>query len=58
VLDRIKKLKEELAAKRDELRKEIDDVVDICETIDRGVEELGSGLRSLKDGLDACSELI
>ena len=57
-LDRIKKLKEELAAKRDELRNEVDDVVDICETIDRGVDELSSGLRSLRDGLEACSELI
>jgi len=58
-LDRIKKLKEELAAKRDELRKEVDDVVDICESIERGDDLLGAGLRNfLRDGLDACSKLI
>ena len=57
-LDRIKKLKGELAAKRDELRNEIDEVVDICETIDRGVEDIGVGIANLKSGLDACSELI
>ena len=57
-LDRIKRLKDELAAKRDELRKEIDDVTDICESMDRSVEEIGVGLQSLRGGLEAASELL
>ena len=57
-LQRIEKLKGEIAAKRDLLRKEVSSVEDICETLDRGCDDITGGLRQLTDGIDTCSELL
>ena len=57
-LKRIGTLKGLVDITRNALRAEVDDVRDICESLDRGVEEIDIGIRSLVAGLDAISELV
>jgi len=57
-LEKIEKLKEQIAAKRDELREAVSDVEDIIDSLNDGVDELEYGLRSLNNAVDKCSELL
>lgn len=47
-----------VAKERDKLRGYFNELEDLCETVDRGVESIESGLRDIRDGVDALSERL
>ena len=57
-LAEVEKLKEKLAATRDELRKAYSELEEICTSVDEGVESITSGLERIDTGLDTCSQYI
>jgi len=57
-LAKIERLKKEIAAKRDELRKAVDEVEGILETLDETVNGLESGAREFERAVDAMSEYL
>ena len=57
-LDKIEMLKKEITAKRDELRKAVDEVEGILETLDETVNGLESGAREFERAVDAMSEYL
>jgi len=58
ITKRIKESKERVARERDKIRLLHDDLGDLLETYDRGIEELEEGLRNFKSGVEVLSEFI
>jgi hypothetical protein len=57
VLSKIEKSKNIIGAERDKLRDLCDDLEDLLETYDRGIEGLESGHLEIQNAIDAISEL-
>lgn len=58
VLAKIETCKTIIAKERDKLRGINDDLVDLMDSLDRGVHGLESGKREIEDGLDSLSEYL
>ena len=58
ILTQIQTHKHIISLHRDELRKIYDELGDVIDTFDRGVEGLESGKREIEDAIDALSEQI
>jgi len=57
-LKRIEALKLNLAKNRDELRTALSDLEDIIESMDYAEEQIDSGIRSIRDGVDTASQYV
>lgn len=58
VLRDIEGKKNEIAAKRDELRALMDDLADCLYSFDAGIEGLENGKREIEDAIDTLSQQI
>jgi hypothetical protein len=57
-LAKIEVLKLRLKRTRDSIRNAVNEIDEICESIDVGVEDIGAGIDLIRDGIDNCSKSI
>lgn len=57
-LERIEKIKQNIADQRDKLRDELDDLVGILECFSTAVDDLDAGKRQIEDAIESISGYV
>jgi exonuclease VII small subunit len=58
LLQQIEESKKIIALERDSLRDILSELESIVDSLERGTENIDSGMREIKDGIDAISEYL